>query len=101
MNKFIWHPTKIAEWHSLVMDAEGICGQHFEDSIEHYLVITLDQYTKNYDLASTVMAIDFLKAIDHSHLQNIKQLRTIGDQCLLLSGLFPERARRKNVSLSY
>lgn len=101
MNGLTWHSSRIAEWHSLVMDAESSCGLHFEEKVEHYLVITLDHYTQANHLASTIVALDFLHALEKSGTASRDQLRHIGDQCLLLSGLFPERAKRKNVSLNY
>jgi hypothetical protein len=101
MNGLKWHSSRIAEWQSLVLDAEMSCGLHFDENIEHYLVITLDHYTQANHLASTVIALDFLNAVEKSGTYGREQLRTVGDQCLLLSGLFPERAKRKNVSLNY
>ena len=101
MGIFRPEPTTIAEWQALVAEAEVKTGYEFEDNIESYLVLTLDHYTTKNGLASSVIALDFLKGTHIGHERNGTQLREVGDQCLLLSGLFPERAIKKNVSLNY
>lgn len=98
---FKFEPTKTAEWQSLVIEAQLHSGYQFDDKIENYLVLTLDHFTKEKKLISSVIAIDFLHASDSHGKQSIDKLREVGDQCLLLSGLFPERALKKNVSLNY
>ena len=94
-------PTTIAEWQSLVAEAEVKTGYTFEESLESYLVITLDHYTRKGGFISAVIALDFLESTHIATPRDGDQLRGVGDQCLLLSGLFPERAIKKNVSLSY
>lgn len=101
MDYFKFEPTKTAEWQALILEAETQSGYVFDESIECYLVLTLDHYTTAEGLASSVIAIDFLKALKISGNLGIEQLRHVGDQCLLLAGLFPECARKKNVSLGY
>lgn len=101
MGIFRPEPTTIAEWQSLVAEAEIKTGYVFEESLENYLVLTLDRYTKREELITSVIAIAFLESAYVAKLQGANQLRDIGDQCLLLSGLFPERALKKNVSLNY
>jgi len=95
-------PTSTAEWQSLVAEAEVKTGYMFDVGIESYLVITLDRYTTENNLGSSIIALDFLKNVSNSaSKQSSASLRDVGDQCLLLSGLFPERAIRKNVPLNY
>lgn len=101
MGFFRLGPTKTAEWQSLVVDAENQCGYHFDENLESYLVLTLDYYTTHKNLSSSIIAVDFLKALDISGKQGGERLREVGDHCLILSGLFPERALKKNVSLNY
>lgn len=101
MDYFPREPTKIAEWLSLVLDAQRNSGYHFDESLESYLVLTLDHYTKDNGLASSVLSLEFLEAVNVHGKLGLTRLRTVGDQCLLLSGLFPERALKKNVSLNY
>lgn len=101
MGVFRPEPTTIAEWQSLVTEAEVKTGYEFEESLENYLVLTLDHYTKQDRMANTVIALDFLKGTNIKNPHGGKLLRKVGDQCLILSGLFPERALKKNVSLNY
>lgn len=101
MGIFRPEPSSIAEWKALVAEAEIKTGYEFDDHVESYLVLTLDHFTRENGLASCVIALDFLENTSIKHARDASSLREVGDQCLLLSGLFPERALKKNVSLSY
>jgi hypothetical protein len=101
MNQFRQFPTKTAEWQALIIESEVLCGYTFDESVENYLVITLDHYTKEAGFVSSTIALDFLKGIQLHDKLSVDLLRTVGDHCLLLAGLFPKRALRKNVSLGY
>ncbi len=99
----IFHPenTSIAEWQSIIAEAKLRTHYTFDDNIESYLILTLDQYTKKEKLLTSVIALNFLKSINIEKPHDGDQLRNVGDQCLILSGLFPECAIKKNVSLNY
>jgi hypothetical protein len=101
MRDFNFEPTSTAEWHALVLEAQAQAGYQFEESIESYLVLTLDQYTQQSGIASIIIATELMEGIQQTGLQGNNHLRRVGDQCLILSGLFPERAIKKNVSLAY
>ncbi len=101
MARFIPQSTQLAEWQALVDEASLQAGYHFDNNVEHYLVLTLDHFTTEKSLANVTMAIDFLLAFEKLGRQGGELLRQVGDKCLLLTGLFPERALRKNVSLEY
>ena len=101
MNIFQFEPTKMAEWRQLVIEGQQKSGFQLTETIENYVVITLDAHTTNANLSSSVIAIDFLKNIHIQSTRNMQTLRTVGDQCLILAGLFPDRAKRKNVSADY
>ncbi|MCB1826862.1 MAG: hypothetical protein KDH94_00455 [Coxiellaceae bacterium] len=101
MGLFRPEPTTIAEWQALVAEAEVKTGYAFDEHLESYLVLTLDHYTKKDELISSVIALDFLKSTNIARPRDGALLREVGDQCLILSGLFPERALKKNVSLTY
>lgn len=94
-------PTTTAEWLALVKEASQHCQHTLSDPIENYLVLTLDAYTTREEIGSAVVALDFLKSIELSSQECISLLRDVGDRCLIISGLFPERAKRKNLPLSY
>lgn len=101
MGIFRPEPTTIAEWQSLVAEAEVKTGYTFDENVENYIVLTLDHYTKKEELITSVIALEFLENTNIEKPHDGEQLRNVGDQCLILSGLFPERALRKNVSLDY
>ena len=101
MSHFEYEPTKTAEWRKLVIQAEEKSDFKLTEALENYVVITLDAYTTQVNIASSIIAIDFLENIHVHSLKNMHALRAVGDQCLLLSGLFPERAKRKRVSSDY
>lgn len=93
--------SDINSWYQLINAAKGSCGYDFSDGLDHYLVLTLRAFIQNTDIADNVLALTFLENITHSNNLTAQNIRYVGDQCLLLSGLFPERAKRRNVSLSY
>ena len=101
MSDFHTEPTRIAQWRSLVLEGQERVGFSLPEPIENYVVLTLDAFTTQAKLATTVIAIDFLKHIRVESNHQIHLLRDVGDQCLILSGLFPERAKRKRVSSDY
>ena len=94
-------PTPKAEWYEVVTQAQSIAGYQFNEDIQSYLVLTLDHFTKNQSLSNSIIAMDFLENNSGNSINNIKNLKLIGDECLILSGLFPNHAFEKNVSLDY
>lgn len=101
MNVLHSERTIIAEWCALVDDAMLECGHSIDEVIKHYLVITLDHYSTDCQLSSVVVAIDFLQGLETVGRLSYVQLRQVGDRCLLLAGLFPDRAYKKNVTERY
>lgn len=100
--QFKLEPTEHAQWLALVAEAQTMSGYDFPDPLENYLVLTLDYFTREHHrLTSSVIAVDLLEGVQLSGSAKSTLLRNVGDQCLLLAGLFPERALRKNVSLDY
>ena len=89
-------------WHLLVSEAVEKSGYVFDDHLQNYLVMTLDHFMEYSDLAGDIIAIDFLEGIQiKDSTIGQQKLRKVGDQCLLISGLFPERLQKRNVSLGY
>ncbi len=98
----ITHQSGItAQWQSLVSEAEDLNGIKLDTQLESYLVHTLVRYTAKPDMAMRVLALEYLNAVQHLGQQRQDQLRDVGDQCLLFAGLFPMRARRRTVKISY
>ena len=101
MANLILEQSEVAQWHSLVKEAEEQCGCYLDETMESYLVFTLMRFMKDQDLATQAVAIDYLRSHGLPKSLRSEQLRTIGDQCLLLSGLYPRRAERRLVRVSY
>ncbi len=101
MGKMILHPTDVAQWHSLVHEAQASCQLILGEELESYLVFLLKRFTTKADLASSILALEYLYNTKVKGSDKQYKLRDIGDKCLLFSGLFPGRARRANVKISY
>ena len=100
-HNLILEQTEIAHWHALIREAEAECSCHLDESMESYLVFTLMRFMKDQDLASQAMALDYLRSHHLPKSMRLDQLRDIGDQCLLVSGLYPRRAEKRLVRVSY
>lgn len=99
--QFILDTSELSQWHTLVQEAEHDYGCHLDEAMQSYLVFTLMRFAKNQQLNSQALAIDYLTS---HHLPNnlrSEQLRNIGDQCLLVSGLYPQSAEKRQVGASY
>lgn len=101
MRRILDQPGNISQWQALVAEAEALSGVQLGEELESYLVFTLMRYLRRPEMAQRILALDFLEAFQRSHQQRNEALRDVGDQCLLFSGLFPRRAERRRVRVSY
>lgn len=102
MRSLIIHPTEIAQWHALLHEAQQQCAVSLKESLECYLVFLLMRFAQQPSLASSVLGLDFLSACQSiSEHARQRQLKEVGDKCLLFAGLFPHRAKKRRVSISY
>lgn len=101
MDKIVTNSTSTNQWQALVTEASQACNISLCEDIESYLVFLLMRFTDSPQMAHKVMALEHLQGINHSGTQKSQALRDVGDQCLLYSGLFPGRARRRRVRVSY
>ena len=99
--QFILGSSELAQWHSLVRDAELDYGCHLDESMQSYLVFTLMRFAKNQQLNSHALAIEYLNSHHLPDSLRSEQLRNIGDQCLLVSGLYPQSAEKRQVGVTY
>ncbi len=90
-----------AQWHKLVLEAQEITQSPLNEDLESYLVFMLMRNLTNAELNSKVMAIEYINSINSSGSQRELRLREVGDQCLLFSGLFPQRAQRRQMKVKY
>lgn len=101
MSKCILTSNATSQWHTLVTEAQQAAGTQLNEELESYLVFMLMRYTDRPEMAASVLALDYLNGADSTGQFRQDQMRDVGDQCLLYSGLFPERAERRRVRVSY
>ena len=94
-------PTSTAHWHELVCDAEEKSHRHLGEEVQSYLVFLLQRFLSKPEIASRILALDYLKGLRESGYRQIEKLREVGDICLLHAGLYPQRARRRLVDANY
>jgi len=101
MRQLILHPTSIAQWHSLVCEAETAAQIHLDEELQSYLVFLLMRFLGKPNIVSKILALDYIDSLLSSGHLKQEKLREVGDVCLIHAGLFPKRARRKRVSEQY
>lgn len=94
-------PTITAQWQALVKEAEENSHLLLGDELESYLVFLLVRFTNKPEMARSVLALDFLQSVQAQGMQQKNKLRDVGDKCLLFAGLFPGRAQRRRINISY
>jgi len=101
MEHLILQPTAAAHWHALVNEAESAADCPLDEDLESYLVFMLMRFVSKPDVLAGVLALDYLEGMMAPGSERCVRLRDVGDQCLLVSGLFPQRAQRRRVKISY
>lgn len=101
MQEWLLHPTSTAQWQALVNEAQQRVDVSLGEEIESYLVFLLMRFSDEPLLADSVMALDFLESSQTLGNQRLLAMQDVGDKCLLFSGLFPGRALRRRVRVSY
>lgn len=101
MGMIITDQSNMALWLKLVQGAGEYCELELDEELESYLVFMLMRHLDDTDLADTLIAPRYLKGLLAQGQAGIQQLQTVGDQCLLFSGMYPKRSRRRLVRASY
>ena len=101
MEPIVINPTATSQWQALVNEAEEARAVTLGEDLQSYLVFLLMRFASQPEVASSVIAMDFLES--HQAVGQMRQelLRDVGDKCLLFSGLFPETAKSRLVKVSY
>ena len=99
--QLILDSSELSQWHALVRDAEQDYGCHLDEAMQSYLVFTLMRFAKNAQLNAHALALDYLNSHHLSASLRSERLRDIGDQCLLVSGLYPQSAEKRQVGVTY
>lgn len=101
MSVLMTDASSTAQWQDLVKEAEAQCHIQLDEELESYLVFLLMRYTQKPEMAAKVMALEYLRGMQANGSHRQSQLIDVGDQCLLYSGLFPKRAEKRRVRISY
>lgn len=88
-------------WQALVREAGQRIAQPLDESREHYLVFVLLRLQRDAQLFSRTQALAWLHAHEQTGSLRADALRDIGDQCLLIAGLFPGIAQHRRLSVDY
>ena len=93
--------SQTALWVDLVHEAEHDASAPLGEELESYLVFLLIAHMRDTHLHRNAIAIDYLLAKAQPGKRQREELRTVGDRCLLLAGLYPEQAQQRMVGLDY
>jgi hypothetical protein len=101
MESLIIEPTATAQWQRLLRDAQSQTGHALDETLESYLVFVLMRCMGQRHIAANAMALELAAAAEMVGAHRRDHLQNVGDQCLLISGLFPEQAARRAVTIGY
>jgi len=101
MPELVIRSSATEEWLSLVHEAEAAAACPLDEEMQSYLVFLLMRFTEKPELAASVLTVEYLQSMQATGRVGHEQLRDVGDKCLLYSGLFPRRAERRRVKISY
>lgn len=91
--------TAVQMWQQLVRESESREHVLLGEELQAYLVFALMRHLRDQDLVDRAMGQEWLRA--HEDPVVAERLRDVGDQCLLIAGLYPGLARRRLVDESY
>ena len=94
-------PTPTAQWQALIDEAQSTLSLSLGEELESYLVFLLMRFTENTQIGTNPMATSWLESLNQSTQKRHQQLQHVGDECLILSGLFPNLAQKRRVSIGY
>jgi hypothetical protein len=95
------NPSSALLWQDVVKYAQDRCAVSLKDELQAYLVSLLMRYTNKPEVVEKVLAIAYLDAMQARERQRQVSLMHVGDQCLIVAGLFPHLAEKRHVKISY
>jgi hypothetical protein len=101
MQNILLAPTATAQWQQLISDAAGESKVKLNEEMESYLVFLLMRFLKDSQLGKSVLCMDYLNALAEKSNTKQEKLRDVADNCLLVSGFYPQIAEKRNVNISY
>lgn len=94
MAGLVMHTTETAAWHGLVIQAQAEAGWTLDEELERYLVLLLLRFSAGDQDAVRIPS-------DHAAMWGGRRLQSLGDNCLIFAGLFPDQVRVQELPLSY
>ena len=101
MSSIKLHATSTALWQELIAETVNQQAYSINEELESYLVFLLMRFSQRPDVTHRVLALDYLQGQLCQGRERQHRLAEVGDLCLLFSGLFPQRAERRRVSIGY
>lgn len=95
------HPTSLSQWQALLLEAQASAAISLQENLESYLAFMLTRFCQHPDITKNALGLDFLLALNTLPRLQQQKLQEVGDLCLIFSGLFPENAHKRRVSMSY
>ncbi len=99
--KILTKATPLALWYEAVQEAQMDCHIALKSEVESYLVFMLMRHIDKPALAQEIMATKFLDGFNSPLRQRGVILQDVGDQCLLITGLFPRVAEKRSLKVKY
>lgn len=99
--KILTEATPLALWYEAVQTAQLDRHIALKTEVESYLVFMLMRHINNPTLAQEIMALKFLDGFHSPLHQRSIILQNVGDQCLLITGLFPGLATKRRLKIKY
>ena len=101
MSDSIYQGAPAELWQALVREAAQRTGYLLDEYRESYLVFVLLQRQRDAYFLCHTQALSWFHAHQNSGSLRLQALRDIGDECLLISGLFPGLAQKRRVAVDY
>ena len=97
----LWQGAPAELWQALVHDAGERAGCPLDEWRESYLVFLLLRHQTDGQLLARTQALEWLQAQSVTGGLREEMLRDVGDQCLIIAGLYPALAERRRVTVDY
>lgn len=95
MENMMLRTADTAQWHALVGEASVAARCSLDEACSDYLVLLLLRMFTDSTLSESFSQSCLVDGADNM------DLREVGDQCLILAGLFPDRVAPHQVPISY
>lgn len=101
MNTLKVGQSVLSQWYELISEARKASLVTLTEDTESYLVFLLMRFMNNPEIVKDVLSTEYLIGLANHQQLRETLLQDVGDKCLLMAGLFPGRAERKRVRISY